>query len=654
MNNESKSNRLSSWIKPIIISLIPIIIGGIVVFNYTQPNVDLKYTLSDNIFISSENTNIQQLEIKNLGTEVAEKIVIDVFGDINKIEVKKNSEKDIYEQMDIDGGTQINYPELPPMSSIFITIDSVGNESVSVSVKHNSGIASAALDSNNTSLSSWILSVVVFGVFIWNIYVSIRNVILNYYTTYILRNNAEKVLSRKNVPFFVKDSEWKEIRVFAFTTLQKEIWRNCRNTYNVQEITKFLSEDELEKLVLTKEEKKDFIDYLSNTLKLWFDYQIDDSWSENNYINLLKVEKPFLLDEEMWLKIRKHILSSFYNKITKNDYISFNDIKNDARYKVLSGGLTYLNAIEQQNFKLKISKNFIQNLKKEISNSYLDLKKISVSNPYLYLSEDLSLFYSLDPNFKTDLISSFIALVQKTINLSSISDLEIFLKTEKPIFLESIDWDELLVIANSSLSNKYKQYLLECIFSPKIACEEIFKISDSDNQFAINLNDSLKLAEKLYAKSALDEILLAKDIDYIKENYQIHHIYNWKFIEEILQAVSNMRIFKDIICTTKEGVDALNIPRSIDRVLVEHAKKYVVEKDQLACEIEKHKEENAKLEQIKDKITKQLKFINDLLQNPTLIDSIEDYEDLFSKVNYQNLKEMFQMTNKQVEGNTLS
>lgn len=645
MINDSKTSFWNRCVNLIAIPIIVLVIGGIIL-NTTQPKAELKYTLSGKIFISSENKNIQQLEIKNLGKEVAEKIVIDIHGNIKRIEVIKNSEKDIYDEMEIPGGTQINYPELPPMSSIFITIDSVGSESISVVVKHNKGIASAALDSTSASLSSWFLLLAFVFSLILYLYSSIRNSVLNHFTTFTLKYKAEKVLSKRNAPLLIKDNEWKEIREFAFTALQKGIWNNCRKTYGMKEISKFLSEDELGKLMLTKEERKDIIEFSSSTLKLWFDYQMEDAWSKNRYESLLKVEKPALFDEELWIKTRKHVLESFYNNLTKSDYIELDSITYDERYIVLSGSLEYLTDTEQKDFKIKLSKRLIRNLKDEIKDSYLNLKTLNTSKAYICLSNDLSLFYSLDPCFKATLINSFVTLVEQSINSSNVNDLEIFLNSEKPNFLEYSEWDKLIKFAIQSLSQKRQQYLLKNIVAPKETCEEIFELSISDNLSAINLGDTLELAEKLYAKSVLQELLSERDIDYIKENYQIKHIYRWDLIEKILKTTAHAKIFIDIITATKDSLDTLIIPSSIDNYLVDRAKKYVVEKDQLSDEIEKYEGKNTELNIIKNKIIMQLKFIDDLLENPHLIERIEDYEDLFSKGNYNNLNKIFKLSDR--------
>ena len=73
---------------------------------------------------------------------------------------------------------------------------------------------------------------------------------------------------------------------------------------------------------------------------------------------------------------------------------------------------------------------------------------------------------------------------------------------------------------------------------------------------------------------------------------------------------------------------------------------YRTRKDELNNKLIEVNNEESKLKLKIEKVSKQLAFINSFLDSPDAIDRIEDYEALFSKGNYKNLKKIKDLLEK--------
>jgi hypothetical protein len=140
--------------KAVIIGAIVTIITGLIIaiftFNLSKSTVIVKYTLSEKIIINSQDQGVQQLMIKNLGNTTAEKIIIDLVGNIKNYTIVKNAESDNAKAFSKANGIQIIYPELPPQSSIKMAITSTGSEEIKASISHSTGVGEESLSSSSS------------------------------------------------------------------------------------------------------------------------------------------------------------------------------------------------------------------------------------------------------------------------------------------------------------------------------------------------------------------------------------------------------------------------------------------------------------------------------------------------------------------------
>lgn len=76
----------------------------------------------------------------------------------------------------------------------------------------------------------------------------------------------------------------------------------------------------------------------------------------------------------------------------------------------------------------------------------------------------------------------------------------------------------------------------------------------------------------------------------------------------------------------------------ISEQLTDSIETYIAEKGSLTEKLENASNEFIQFTELKGKVLSQLHLINAVLEDPLSIERIEDYEDIFSKGNYKNLK----------------
>ncbi|MDY2615661.1 MAG: hypothetical protein SOV76_03775, partial [Treponema succinifaciens] len=84
----------------------------------------------------------------------------------------------------------------------------------------------------------------------------------------------------------------------------------------------------------------------------------------------------------------------------------------------------------------------------------------------------------------------------------------------------------------------------------------------------------------------------------------------------------------------------LEIPESVEKSFWNSIIEYRTKNAELNDKLQEVNNEELKLKVKIEKVLSQLTFINTILDSPDEIDRIEDYEDLFSKGNYENLRKI--------------
>src|SRR5690625_238870 len=218
------------WIVTTLITITGIIIIPILLVD--KPKI--VYTISDNIPISTNleqnKTNIQQVEVKNIGNEIGENIKVKIDTTVDSYRIIKDSEQD--EIIKYPNVFEMVYLELPPDGSFKLIIESdlKGLNNELLTVKSDRGLAKNALDDEKllyVNYVYWLILFIYIIVIIYFLIGSLRNTKKeNLISSYFL---DIKSISYKK-PFYYKEKDWKEtLKVFIKLKLNEDLtddfWR---------------------------------------------------------------------------------------------------------------------------------------------------------------------------------------------------------------------------------------------------------------------------------------------------------------------------------------------------------------------------------------------------------------------------------------------
>ncbi|WP_163530757.1 hypothetical protein [Halobacillus ihumii] len=157
-----------------LIGILVTILVPFAIFYLGEDNPDVVYTLSDNIPMNtSSNSNIQQIEVKNIGETSAKDIQVKIQADIIDPKVIKDSESDKINTFE-GNNYELVYPELPPEGSFKLIFESNLNglnENV-LTIKSKDGLARNGLEDNNKS-SSFFTFLIYYLIYIALIFTSV-------------------------------------------------------------------------------------------------------------------------------------------------------------------------------------------------------------------------------------------------------------------------------------------------------------------------------------------------------------------------------------------------------------------------------------------------------------------------------------------------
>ncbi|WP_169007774.1 hypothetical protein [Faecalispora jeddahensis] len=594
----NEKNNTKSLIVGWVITLIITLIGAYFAFYISRSTVDLKYTLSERIVINTQGESVQQLEIKNLGNASAEKIVINLIGDIKTHSITKNVENDEVQEFSKTDGLQIVYPELPPQSSIKIALTSTGRDGSKVSISHSKGVASEALSSSSPSIIGIILAIIYFFMIGFYIWFNIKNTfIFIWFRRVMSKYNIEKVLERPLPPVFLK-KEWNDIREFALQQVSVEIIDEADESFfpvASKTCFKFLEEKVFVNCVFSDEEKMKLVKTAQESVELLIHMKCDKIYNLSEFKDLLKLDKPKLFLKENWSSLRDEIITFYYRAIIRNDsmYLKISKIDDCETIKVLSYNLDFLDEEERTNFTKTVKDNFLRTLKQEIHNL----------QPY------------------------------------SQKDIEALCQTPKPPFILQHEWDEVIAVARQKFALLNLQEMSTWSMSKK-ECEEIFALVIPQSLQGKEWIKFVALLEKYYSVFAFEVFLKTFSVEKVVENFQINHIYNWDAIQEIFREIENSCYIQKAIMSTPNDLNDIMKPESISEQLANSIETYIKEKELLSEELANAKKERIQFTNLKEKVLAQLEFINTVLEVPLSIERVEDYENIFSKGNYENLKKI--------------
>ncbi len=579
-------------------TIIATAIGTIIPFYINQEKVEVKYSLSAPIAIPTENRFVQQLAIKNVGNASAENIIIKMKGNIQKYVIKKYSEDDDVKEHTLSDeiGKQLTYPSLPKDGGIVVIMDIKDSGLTGVEIKHNKGNANEVFSSQTKIGFVYIFFIISI---IFYIAFSIKYFIDDYWILSVLQYDKKKIL-RKKQPFYLSESKWNKIKEVSIKNELSEIGNE--NFLFIEELKNskaifYLSSKNIEKLELTDEERKTLVSKTSEIYINNFRHLCNRLYSEIEYKKAFFVFRPELIEESKWDEERKNLFFK-YEDYLKNKCYDFYDIPKTCTY--IDNSLSEINIsdIEKKQIKQDIKEWWIKEIKKWINGLSYDCGKKYIE----------SLF-----------------------------------QTEKPNYFSQFEWESI----NKCADNKYLEIsLYELFYSSKEDCENLLKNESPKIKYLFDDNRGkiTKFAKKLYCLFVMEDSLVLSYKE-LTDKYDIN-LLDSQLLTKILRLIDKAQSIVKLINSPIEDIEKLNISETVEASLWDSIIEYRSQKDELNKKQYEINAEDLKLKSKIEKVSKQLDFINSFLDSPNAIDRIEDYEDLFAKGNYENLRKLKEMFEK--------
>lgn len=582
--------------KKFLLGVFGTVIAGIFVALFTlyinKEKIDVKYNLSAPISIPSEKDYVQQLRIQNVGNATAENLVITLNGSIQKYEIKKYSEQDNIQEFELtdSNGKQICYSKLPKDGSIIITMNINGSDSLKIDIKHDKGKATEVFSSQTKvgfALIFFAVSMLFYLLF------GVKNLIDDYWITSILQYHRKKIFSRDK-PFLLSESRWKEIRGMAIeneiASIKRDYFISAKGLQESSALN-YLNNDKINKLKLDNEEQKKIISTTKDYFLKEFRNLRNMLYSKNDYVEILSISKPDLVEESVWLIEREKIFSSYEEFIKSRCYDIYNVSKTDQFIKDALD-INTISDIEKNKIKQDIEQWWLKNLEQWIRGLASDSGK----------------------NY-----------------------IEQIFQTKKPDCFTPSEWETI----NNTANDKYLEIVLyELFYSSK---EDYEKLLKNENSKINNLPDDCrkkirKYAEQLYCLSIMeDSFILSYEELVDKYNFDL---FDSKRIIRLIQSIDKNQSIEKLVNSPVENINKLDVPKTVDESFWNSIIEYRTQKAELNNKLQKMNSEESKLKLKIEKVSKQLDFINSFLDSPDTIDRVEDYDDLFSKGNYENLKKL--------------
>lgn len=326
------------------LGLIGTILVPFLIFYLGQENPDVVYTLSDNIPVNaSANSNIQQIEVKNIGDSSATDIQIKIDEKITNSEVIKDSESDKIKTYEGDN-YELVYPELPPEGSFKLIFESNLNELNKnvLTIKSKDGLARNGLEDNNKS--SWITLFIPYFIYTILILYYFREITINHKIRKLMLFGTDNIdLIYKKKPFYMSDKHWVQLlKNFITKKLNDDL-----------ELSYVFKADELNSFIIIKSKKPNFFN--------------EESWRKttNEAVKVLKTK----IQQSILVAYEEEKILTFYSSI----FESLDNFPDDIRLEIYD----------------KISKSFIGFKRNEYHITLDDINKsINAKKPSFVKEED--------------------------------------------------------------------------------------------------------------------------------------------------------------------------------------------------------------------------------------------------------------------------
>lgn len=181
---------------------------------YFTDKTEIVYSLSNDIYtslIDSEDRQvIQQLTIKNIGAQRAERVVISINEPIDTYDLQKYSELDSVHVINTKTKFELIYPFLPPNGQIEVLLKNKnkGIGKNNLVVKHDFGLGKEVFQKNDTFSIAIALPLLACVVYIlW----TVRHIYMDSFGSDVKYNPVDKILNRSK-PLWLSSVKWNELR----------------------------------------------------------------------------------------------------------------------------------------------------------------------------------------------------------------------------------------------------------------------------------------------------------------------------------------------------------------------------------------------------------------------------------------------------------
>jgi hypothetical protein len=311
----------------IYLALIPII--AVFLADRIKASPDLIYSLSKEIRVQGAEKdsfeNIRQLEVKNVGNDVAKNIIIKVAGDIEGASVEKFSAEDDVAKNLSHENLEVKYKSLMPGGSFFVVLKTKNSMTNSrLNIVYENG---KAVDAFSKEINVGEFLIIFIGVFF------ILQLATSFYSGYkdMLMRDARSYLSesllKRKKPLIINDGFWQKIILTSKATLLSDFYKNHLQDIEASVPYKFLNSDinSIRDISIKQELTKTAYRALENLV----DQKVSDYRSLAALEKMLLIVKPAHLPESNWIEILSNIQEKYIFRF-KQDIIA--DIGSDKLY----------------------------------------------------------------------------------------------------------------------------------------------------------------------------------------------------------------------------------------------------------------------------------------------------------------------------------
>lgn len=302
------------FLAPLIVAIAAVVVAYLL--NIDKP--DVRYTLSEEIPLlfttdsDASSENVQQLEVRNIGSTGANEIVVKISEVISDYKVIKYVSSDTVKTFVDQQPVEFVYSNLPPQAGfkiIFTSPNVVAPPDISVS--HSTGQAVDALSVSNRSNNFIIygIYVLLFGGYILWFAFSMRNLSFDLWRSETKRKRIDQAL-KTSKPWYVGYSKWAKSHIEIIKELLREEYVPQEKVASCAAYQFFEQEKPGH---FSDSDWIDLSDLAINKLKDHLSKSIE-SYSESSILSVIRLIKPERFPKDDWNTIQTNANENFIER----------------------------------------------------------------------------------------------------------------------------------------------------------------------------------------------------------------------------------------------------------------------------------------------------------------------------------------------------